>query len=54
MQYWQENVKTSYEGDMDFSVPVPGAKDKPQLHLEGGFLELDKYGRVPCTPSGHA
>lgn len=44
MQYWQDHVKMNYNGDMDFSIPFPGVKTRRAIRLEGGFLELDKYG----------
>jgi hypothetical protein len=51
MKYWQDHVKPSFVGeladdefsDVDYVVPIPGARDNPKIDLEGGFLLLTKY-----------
>lgn len=60
MRFWEEHVKVNYVGDKEkgnvgYSIPFPGANERPEIRLEGGFLELDEYGTLiiqcwPCSP----
>ncbi|KAL2824383.1 hypothetical protein BDW59DRAFT_180259 [Aspergillus cavernicola] len=45
--YWQDRVKPNFSGqyddefaDVDYFIPVPGAKDDPAIPIEDGFFEM--------------
>ncbi|KAL4861100.1 hypothetical protein BDV12DRAFT_204359 [Aspergillus spectabilis] len=45
--YWQDRVKTNFAGkfdddfvEVDYYIPVPGAKDDPKIPIEDGFVQL--------------
>lgn len=47
--YWQDRVKPNFTGrfdndfaDVDYFVPIPGAKDDPTIPIEDGFFQLDR------------
>jgi hypothetical protein len=52
LNYWQDFVKPNFAGpsiedddeysEVDYSVPISGVGDKPEIGLEGGFLNMTK------------
>jgi hypothetical protein len=52
MNYWRDVVKPNFAGaliedddpysDVDYSMPFSGVSDKPEIGLEGGFLNMTK------------
>jgi hypothetical protein len=50
-KYWQDHIKPNFVGklsddefsDVDYFVPMPGVADNLGIHLEEGFLQLDRY-----------
>ncbi|RAL05412.1 Hsp70 family protein [Aspergillus ibericus CBS 121593] len=50
LSYWQDRVKPNYVGkydddyaDIDYFIPVPGARDDPLIPIEDGFFQLTRY-----------
>jgi hypothetical protein len=52
LNYWQDFVKPNLAGpsieddeeysEVDYSVPISGFGDQPEIGLEGGFLNMTK------------
>lgn len=52
LNYWQDFVKPNFAApsiedddeysEVDYSVPLNGVGDKPEIGLEGGFLNMTK------------
>lgn len=57
MSYWQDRVKPNFIGsfdddfaDVDTFIPIPGVPDDPEIPIEDGCFQLDRYGHPDQCP----